>query len=241
MKKCTVNIESWQIQCCGDRFKIGESVKWRVEHYGRVMKDYEAAGEMDYYYENHPTNSDGYFVLTGTVAGIDVMFTRLVPDPSKGENCMMHSDTYTKPVKEAVIWVDDDNEHEFDGYIVHIEDYKILPEEKDEQYPKKLRHMNLENLEEGFGKLYPEEVITGLIQESSGILNKDLIRKKYTVDVLRNLVGGDPFYYFDDDSYEILDLKIEVLTALEKGVKPKVIPHYDEIFELLPSNVQLMD
>jgi hypothetical protein len=85
MSKCTVNIEHWQIQCCGDRFKVGESVKWRVEHFGRVMEHYEAAGEIDFYYENPPTNSDGYFVLTGIVTGIDVMFTRLVSDPTKGK------------------------------------------------------------------------------------------------------------------------------------------------------------
>jgi len=53
-------------------------------------------------------------------------------------------------------------------------------------------------------------------------------------------VGGDPFYYFDDDSYEKLDLKIEVLTALKKGKNPKDIPQYDEIFELLPADVQLL-
>ena len=32
-------------------------------------------------------------------------------------------------------------------------------------------------------------------------------------------MGGDHFYFFDDNSYEKLDLKIEVLTALKKGAK----------------------
>jgi hypothetical protein len=241
MKKYTVHIESWQIQCCGDRFKVGESVKWRVIQYNKVMKHYESAGKMDYYYENHPTKSDGYFVFTGIVAGIDVMFTRFIPDPSKGKKWIQRSDAYIKPVREAAIWVKNENKHEFDGYIVYFEEYQIRLEEKDEQYPKKLRHMNMKRIEEGFNELFPDEVITGLIRESGGILDKDIIRKKYNVDVLRNLVGGDPFYYFDDDSYKKLDLKIEVLTALNKGMSPKDIPQYDEIFELLPTDVQLLD
>ena len=241
MKRSTVFIDGWQIQCCGDHFKIGESVKWRVGHYGKTMEHYESIGEIDYYYENHPTRNDGYFTLTGIVTGIDIMFTRLVPDPSKGDKWLKRSDPYTKAVKEAAIWVDDENEHEFDGYIAHFEDCQIRSEEKDEQYPRKLRYKNLERLEEGFNELYTDEIIASLINESGGMLNRDLIRKKFTVDVLRNKVGGSVFYYFDDDSYEKLDLKIEVLTDLRKGKIPKDIPNYSEIFELLPDDIQLLN
>jgi hypothetical protein len=236
-----VLIDSWQIQCCGDRFKIGESVKWRLVHFGKTIDCYKTVGEIDYYYENHPTNSDGYFAMTGIVTGIEVIYARFVPDPSKGKKVLRISDTYTKPVREAAIWVKNERRYKFDGYIVSFEDYKIRPEEKDEQYPKKLRHMNLKRIREGFDELYPSDVISKLIQESGGKLNKDLLRKKYNVDVLRNLVGGDHFYYFDDDSYSKLDLKIEVLTALRKGMKPKTIPQYRDMFELLPADVQLLD
>ena len=241
MEKCKVLIDSWQIECCGDRFKIGESVKWRLVHFGKAIDSYKTVGDIDYLYENHPTNSDGYYVITGTVASIEVIFAKFVSDPSQGKKVMRISDTYTKPVREAAIWVKNERKYEFDGYIVHFEDYEIRPEEKDEQYPNKLRHMNLKRVEEGFNEIYPDETISRLIQESGGTLNKDLLRKKYKVDVLRNLVGGDHFYFFDDDSYEKLDLKIEVLTALKKGTKPKGIPQYREIFELLPADVQLLD
>lgn len=180
-------------------------------------------------------------MLTGVVSGIDVLFTHFIPDPIQGDKVIKHSDTYAKPVKEAALWVKDELGYQFDGYIVYFEDYQIRSEEENEQYPHKLRHMNLERIEEGFSELYPDEVIVGLIHESKGILNKDLIRKKYVVDVLRNLVGGNPFYYFDDESYEKLDLKIEVLTEIRKGKKPKEIPQYSEIFELLPADMQLLD
>jgi len=237
MKKCTVFIDSWQIQSEGDHFKVGESVTWRVEHYGRALECCETAGEMDYYYENNPVKIDGYSSFTGTVAGIDVLFALFVPDPSMGEKSMKRSDAYTKPVREAAIWVKDENDYTFDGYIVYFEDYQIRPERKDEQYPSKMRFMNLKRIDDGFIKLFPDEVIDRIIHESRGMLNKELIRKKFTVDVLRNLVGGDPFYFFDDDSYEKLDMKIEVLTALRKGDSPKDIPHYGDIFELLPDDV----
>jgi len=239
-KKCTVYIEAWQIQCCGYHFKIGESIKWRLEHYGKVMEFYEDAGIIDYYYENHPLNTSGYYVLLGTVASIDILYTKLIPDRSRGTNCVMRSDSYSKPVKEAFIWEKNERKFSFDGYIVHFDDYQIRPEEKAEQYPSKNRLMNLKKTKECFGELYPDEVIPKLIKDSGNVLTKDLIYNKFAVDALRNHVGGDPFIYFDDDSYEKLDLKIEVLTALKKGMSPKDIQQYYDIFELLPPDYEAL-
>jgi len=113
--------------------------------------------------KTHPTNIDGYYVITGVVASIEIIFARFVPDPSKGDKCMMYADTYIKPVREAAIWVKNERKYEFDGYIVHFEDYEIRPEEKDEQYPKKLRYMNIKRIEEGFSENYPDDVISELI------------------------------------------------------------------------------
>ena len=92
-----------------------------------------------------------------------------------------------------------------------------------------------------FRKLYPDYGITELIRESGGKLTKDTIRKKFIVDELRGVVTDDLFRYFDDDSYELLDLKIEVLTALKEGKVPAEIPHYYDIFELLPPEGQIWD
>lgn len=47
--------------------------------------------------------------------------------------------------------------------------------------------------------------------------------------------------FFDLDSEERLDLKIEVLTQLKNGVPPKDIPEYYSILELYPGDDELWD
>lgn len=47
--------------------------------------------------------------------------------------------------------------------------------------------------------------------------------------------------FFDIDSEEMLDLKIEVLTQLKNGVPPKDIPEYYSILELYPADDVLWD
>jgi hypothetical protein len=83
----------------------------------------------------------------------------------KGEKWLTCSDTYTKPVKEAAIWVSDEDEYEFDGYIVHFKDQQIRPADQDEHYTNKLRFMNTEKIEEGFAIHYPDEVIDMQLME----------------------------------------------------------------------------
>jgi len=53
--------------------------------------------------------------------------------------------------------------------------------------------------------------------------------------------GGILFKYFDSESVELLDLKIEVLSAIKDGKLPKDIPRYYEIFELLSDEGQIQD
>ena len=127
MNKCTVLIEYWQIQCCGDRFKIGESVKWRVGLCGEILEDYREAGTIDYYYENHPKKTPGrYHALTGIVTDINVLFTRFIPDRNKDHVGSKRSSSYFKPVKEAALWVKDENKHNFfDIYRIYREGYRM--------------------------------------------------------------------------------------------------------------------
>lgn len=47
--------------------------------------------------------------------------------------------------------------------------------------------------------------------------------------------------FFDLDSEEMLDLKIEVLTQLKNGVPPDNIPEYYSILELYPADGQMWD
>lgn len=47
--------------------------------------------------------------------------------------------------------------------------------------------------------------------------------------------------FFDIDSEENLDLKIEVLEKLKKGVPPAEIPEYYDILELYPADGDTWD
>jgi hypothetical protein len=47
--------------------------------------------------------------------------------------------------------------------------------------------------------------------------------------------------FFDLDSEEQLDLKIEVLTKLKNGVPPSDIPEYYSILELYPEDGEMWD
>ena len=49
--KCTVFYESWQLECCGKAFSIGDIVKWFVD-----------LGTIDYCYEAHDENWEKLFV-----------------------------------------------------------------------------------------------------------------------------------------------------------------------------------
>lgn len=92
-----------------------------------------------------------------------------------------------------------------------------------------------------FKELYPVDGIAVLIEESGGKLTKEQIKKKHQVDQLRRVVVGDHFRYFDDSSYRLLDLKIEVLTALKEGKVPAQIERYYDVFEMLPPEEQIWD
>lgn len=99
----------------------------------------------------------------------------------------------------------------------------------------------LEEIELKFPKFYDDEVIEELIEESGGKLTKDLIHKKFIVERLLFYMHGVLFQFFDRKSYELLDLKIEVMTALIDGKTPYEIPGYDDIFEKMPPKGQLWD
>lgn len=65
----------------------------------------------------------------------------------------------------------------------------------------------------------------------------DIFTKKIMILDLLVVVDDDLVQrYFDIDSNELLDEKIEVLKALKKGKQIKDIPNYYDILEKLPEN-----
>ncbi len=67
--------------------------------------------------------------------------------------------------------------------------------------------------------------------------NQEYIKKKELIhDLFMEVDDILVSKFFDTESDELLDKKIEVLTALKKGVPPGEIPEYYKVLELMPSN-----
>lgn len=65
---CRVIYSYWQMECCGDPFKPGDTVNWRVlKDFELTVSDDVNLGNLDYCYEAH---GNGDFHLTGVVTQI---------------------------------------------------------------------------------------------------------------------------------------------------------------------------
>lgn len=65
-----------------------------------------------------------------------------------------------------------------------------------------------------------------------------------TIKIMKLLIEVDNHLidlFFDLDSDELLDEKIEVLTALKDGVVPADIPNFYKVLELMPDDDTLWD
>lgn len=77
--KCTVLIESWEMQCCGTPFKVGDTVNWTV---------FEIEGDAgDYCYSNHHYESTGILEIEGIVIGIAAIYNSHEKKIAEDVNC----------------------------------------------------------------------------------------------------------------------------------------------------------
>lgn len=71
---------------------------------------------------------------------------------------------------------------------------------------------------------------------------KELIKKRaQIIDLLFQVDCYEVSQFFDVDSDELLDDKIEVLTALKEGKPIAEIPKFYDILELMPKNGEMWD
>ncbi len=76
--------ESWQMDCCGEPFKVGDTVNWTVGKYEKLGPcNTVNLGKIDYYYENHLFDRGPYFELEGRVIGIKILFEKFGPSKLK--------------------------------------------------------------------------------------------------------------------------------------------------------------
>ena len=70
----------------------------------------------------------------------------------------------------------------------------------------------------------------------------EIMEKKIQLDKLYGYAACDPLIrrFFDDESEEMLDEKIQVFTDLKNGKAPIDIPNYYKILELYPTDPHLI-
>lgn len=71
--KCVVFYESWQMECCGIAFSIGDTVKWLVYKTEQINTPVDI-GRIDYCYEAHSSDWQNLFVLEGKVETIKILY-----------------------------------------------------------------------------------------------------------------------------------------------------------------------
>ena len=80
--KCAVFYDSWQLECCGHPFGIGDTVNWLVlELEQGDLNTPVDMGKVDYCYEANSSAWQELFVLQGRVEKIQTLYQKYEPDP----------------------------------------------------------------------------------------------------------------------------------------------------------------
>lgn len=81
-----------------------------------------------------------------------------------------------------------------------------------------------------------------IIPENASKEEIKIIEKKGTIQSLLIKIHDPLFHkFFDEDSNELLDEKIDVLNQLFNGKTPDEIEHYYDVLELYPKNGEMWD
>ena len=131
-KNCVVAVSDWQMQCCGEPFKIGGTVEWLLHRYGKPSEIYD--GLVDYYYDHHTDKWRELYKAVGVVGRIMALYYKIEPpsEDKRGTPEFVSRCIYKKAVEvnEADGWEDDDGDLKFRGYEVYLSNCTIRPAEK---------------------------------------------------------------------------------------------------------------
>ena len=118
---CNIFYEDWQIQCCGEPFKIGERVHWTGESDENDIKDFHVHFIEDHH-ANHSLN------IEGTVTRIVAVTSE--EEPNKKCYSFQESDFLFEDIQEADGFESEKEDTDkihfiFWGYIVTLDDVKV--------------------------------------------------------------------------------------------------------------------
>ena len=117
-------VDNWQMQCCGEPFRVGSRVSWSVlDADQQWLSDMlgPAAAEVTVAEEHH-TAASGMRTLEGTVTSIRAAHCRYAPAPGKDSRFVAPvpgSATLTD-IESADGWTPSHDDLTFTGYVVTV-------------------------------------------------------------------------------------------------------------------------
>jgi hypothetical protein len=120
----TVWVDDWQMQCCGDPFRVGSHVSWSVldadqqwlsEMLGPAAAEVTVA-------EEHHASFDGLRTLEGTVTSIRAAHCRYAPEPGKDTRFLapVPGSGTLIDIDSADGWTLSHDDLRFTGYVVTV-------------------------------------------------------------------------------------------------------------------------
>lgn len=128
--ECIVFYESWQMECCGTAFAIGDAVNWLVYQTDSLNTPVDI-GKIDYCYEAHSSDWKKLLVLEGKVDCIRILYEKYLPSEDNPrflvpvDGILIESETAKGFDKKL-------DGMEANGYLVTIRDYTVRQAEEDE-------------------------------------------------------------------------------------------------------------
>lgn len=130
MNPCTVLYAGWQMQCCGDPFKIGDSVRWLVLKCKNLSLPIDIES-IDYAYEAHSSDYRGLFMLNGIVTDIRALYCNYEVSPDNPQ-LLIPVSGFTINTDHADGWEKSIGSSKFSDYIVNLKNITIRPAEQSE-------------------------------------------------------------------------------------------------------------
>lgn len=129
----SVWVEAWQMQCCGERFALGDEVSWTLREPGSewltAVLGADLAGRVAAAEEHHGGLPGSAPVTVGTVASIQTVHCRYAPVPDGPALYPVAGSGVVSSVTSADGWTPDRDDLRFVGYLVQLTGARTRPPE----------------------------------------------------------------------------------------------------------------
>ncbi|MDE7399052.1 MAG: hypothetical protein K2N06_05935 [Oscillospiraceae bacterium] len=122
---CRVFYNCWEMQCCGDPFKIDDTIRWTVVKERQLMLSGDTTlGDLDYFYEAHDHTAE-LFNFTGVVKRIWGLYEKFEPSDKDPNFLLIPIHGELIEIDSVDGWEEPIGELEITGYVVELEDCSV--------------------------------------------------------------------------------------------------------------------